>query len=130
MAMKVDRPTISLFSGAMGLDLGLEAAGFRTAVALEKSKMAVETIRLNRGQDFPVIERGIENVETEEILRVGGLRAGEAFVLTGGPCCQSFSTVGKRQSLSDGKRGTLFRHFKRIVSEARPRFVVMENVKG
>jgi DNA (cytosine-5)-methyltransferase 1 len=128
--MKVDRPIISLFSGAMGLDLGLEAAGFRTAVALEKNAVAVETIKLNRGEAFPVIDRAIEDVETNEILRLAKLNAGEAFVLTGGPCCQSFSTVGKRQSLSDDKRGTLFRHFKRIVSEAKPRFFIMENVKG
>lgn len=41
-------PVISLFSGAMGLDLGLEAAGFRIAVAVECNKVAAETILLNR----------------------------------------------------------------------------------
>lgn len=114
----------------MGLNLGLEAVGFRTAVALEKNKTAVETIRLNKGKDFPVIEKSIEDVKTEEILNLADMKPKEAFVLTGGPCCQSFSTAGKRQSLSDVKRGTLFRHFKRIVSEAKPRFFLMENVKG
>ena len=114
----------------MGLDLGLEAVGFRTAVALEKNKIAVETIRLNKGKDFPVIDKPIEDVDTEEILNLADMKPKEAFVLTGGPCCQSFSTAGKRQSLSDIKRGTLFRHFKRIVSEAKPRFFLMENVKG
>lgn len=128
--MKSDRTLISLFSGAMGLDLGLEAAGLRTVVAVEKSKMAVETIRLNMGDEFPVFEEAIEGVETDEILDFAELGVGEAFALTGGPCCQSFSTVGKRRSLSDAGRGTLFRHFKRIVSEARPRFFIMENVKG
>ena len=128
--MKIDRPIISLFSGAMGLDLGLEAEGFETVVALEKNKIAAETIRLNKGKDFPVINEPIEDVEVKDILNVAGLAPGDAFVLTGEPCCQSFSTAGKRRSLADDERGTLFRHFKRMVSGARPRFFVMENVKG
>lgn len=128
--MKVDYPVISLFSGAMGLDLGLEAAGFRTAVVVEKNPVAIETIKLNKTARFPVIDEAIEDVDTEEILDLAGLKVGEAFVLTGGPCCQSFSTAGKRRSLSDTQKGTLFRHFKRVVSEAKPRFFVMENVKG
>jgi len=122
------RKAISLFSGAMGLDLGLEKAGIRTAIVVEKNTAAVSTIRANRPA-LPVIDREIESVSTTEILQRGGLVPGDAFVLTGGPCCQSFSTAGKRGSLGDD-RGRLFRHFKRVVKETRPRFFVMENVKG
>jgi DNA (cytosine-5)-methyltransferase 1 len=126
-----DKPIISLFSGAMGLDLGLEAAGsgLRTAVALELNHFAAETIRLNR-PNLPVINRSIQKVKTEEILKLARLKVGEAFLVTGGPCCQSFSTAGKRESLSDKDRGGLFRHFKRVVRGTRPRFFLMENVKG
>lgn len=115
----------------MGLDLGLESAqnGIRTAVALEINPIAVKTIRLNNPK-LPVFNSPIENVSTAEILKAAGLNQGEAFAVTGGPCCQSFSTVGKRESLGDEKRGGLFRHFTRIVLEARPRFFIMENVKG
>ena len=115
----------------MGLDLGLEAAGsgLRTAVALELNRYAVETIKLNR-PELPIINRPIQKVRTEEILEKAGLKVGEAFLVTGGPCCQSFSTAGKRASLSDKERGGLFRHFKRVVQETQPRFFVMENVKG
>jgi len=94
------------------LDLGLEAAGFglRTAVALELNPVAVETIQLNR-PTLPVINRPIQKVKTHEILKQAGLDVGEAFLVTGGPCCQSFSTAGKRESLGDKERGGLFRHF-------------------
>jgi len=121
---------ISLFSGAMGLDLGLESVGFRAAVTVEKSSIAVQTITLNKGTGFPIIAQPIEDVRSTDILKAAGLKRRETVVLTGGPCCQSFSTVGKRRSLSDPKRGVLFRHFKRIVLETQPRFFVMENVKG
>jgi DNA (cytosine-5)-methyltransferase 1 len=119
---------VSLFSGAMGLDLGMEHAGFRTAVTVETNRYAVETIKLNRPR-LPVIPHPIENVTAQELLNRAGLKAGEVCVVSGGPCCQSFSTVGKRRSIADS-RGGLFRHFTRIVAETKPRFFVMENVKG
>lgn len=121
-------PVISLFSGAMGLDLGLEAAGFEVILAVECDRQAVETIRANR-PGLHVIERKIEDVTTEEILETAGLKVGGAFIVSGGPSCQSFSTAGSRRSLGD-PRGGLFRHFVRIVEEAQPKFFLMENVKG
>src|SRR4051812_46271737 len=113
---------ISLFSGAMGLDIGLEKAGFKTVVALEINKAAIATIELNK-PSLPIIDRNIELVEACEILKKSGLRRREVTLLTGGPCCQSFSTAGKRKSIADD-RGGLFRHYLRIVSETQPRFFV------
>ncbi|MEP6664515.1 MAG: DNA (cytosine-5-)-methyltransferase, partial [Verrucomicrobiota bacterium] len=129
--MATDKPIISLFSGAMGLDLGLESAqnGIRTAVALEINPIAVKTIKLNKPK-LPVFNSSIESVSTAELLKAASLKRGEAFAVIGGPCCQSFSTAGKRESLSDPERGGLFRHFTRVVCETRPRFFLMENVKG
>ncbi len=123
-----DLPIVSLFTGAMGLDLGLEKAGFRIAVALECNKYAVETIRKNR-PDLPIIDRKIEDVTTDELLKAAGLKRGEPLVVCGGPACQVFSTAGQRGSLED-PRGAMFREFVRVVREARPRFFVMENVRG
>jgi DNA (cytosine-5)-methyltransferase 1 len=119
---------ISLFSGALGLDLGLEKAGFRIAVALESNPFAVATIRKNR-PDVPVIDRPIETVTTAEILKAAGLKPGEPLIVSGGPSCQIFSTAGHRRSLGD-PRGNLFEHFVRVVRESRPRFFLMENVRG
>ena len=123
------KPTaISLFSGALGLDLGIERAGFEIRVAVECNRFAAETIRLNR-PEVPLIQRPIETVKTEELLRVAGLKRGEPTVVTGGPSCQAFSTAGPRASVAD-PRGAMFRQFIRVVREAQPRFFVMENVRG
>ena len=72
---------ISLFSGAGGLDLGFEAAGFEIEVAVEMDRWACETIRANR--DWRLIERDIHDVSSNEL--------GSADLLIGGPPCQPFS---------------------------------------
>lgn len=120
--------TISLFSGAMGLDLGLERAGFEIRVAVECNRFAVQTIEKNRPK-IPVIDRPLEKVTTKEILERGGLKPGEPVLVVGGLCCQSFSTAGQRGSLGD-PRGQLINAYLRVVREARPRFFVIENVRG
>ena len=125
---KNERPVISLFSGAMGLDLGLEAAGVNIVVALECKPSPAATIRRNR-PSLALIDRPIDDVPSEEILREAELRPGEAFAVVGGPSCQVFSTAGQRKSLSD-PRSTMFQHFVRVVRDTRPEFFVMENVRG
>ena len=122
------RPVISLFSGAMGLDLGLESAGLDLAVALECKSFPVATIGRNR-PSLPLIDRRIEDASSEEILEAGQLAPGEAFAVVGGPSCQVFSTAGRRRSLGD-PRSTMFEHFVRVVRDVRPKFLVMENVRG
>ena len=122
-------PTVvSLFTGAMGLDLGLERAGFRTVVAVESDPAAAATIRKNR-PDVPVIQRWIEEVSSHEILEVAGLEVGEVTLLAGGPACQSFSTAGKRKSLGT-ESGLLVYEFIQAVQEVQPEFFLMENVRG
>ena len=112
----------------MGLDLGIEKAGFKTVLAVENNATAVATIQLNR-PDLPVIPENIRNVSCEGILARAGTRAGDVCLVTGGPCCQTFSTVGSRNSIQD-ERGNLFLEFRRVVAGLAPRFFVMENVKG
>ncbi len=119
--------TISLFSGAMGLDLGLEESGFEAVVCVENDKSCVKTIEINRPH-LPIL-RDITQVTTKEILKTAKLRVGEADLVVGGPPCQSFSTAGKRLSIQD-PRGNLIHSFLKVVKEAKPRFFVMENVKG
>jgi len=88
----VSGTVISLFTGAMGFDLGFELEGFETKVAVEKDRAAINTIKANR-PDIPVIMRdngrrglrpaSIEEVSTNEILQVAGLDVEEATVLIG-----------------------------------------------
>lgn len=122
------RPVISLFSGAMGLDLGLEAAGLDIVLALECSPFPVATIARNRPL-LPLINKPIEEASSNEILKTARLKPGQTFAVVGGPSCQVFSTAGQRKSLAD-PRSTMFRHFVRVIRDTRPEFFVMENVRG
>jgi DNA (cytosine-5)-methyltransferase 1 len=123
---KKNLQVISLFTGAMGFDLGLEEAGLRIAVCVEYDHQCCESIRLNRPA-VPVLESDIRALTTSEILSAAKLRVGQAFSVVGGPPCQSFSTGGKRHSIVD-PRGSLFMEFIRIVREAKPKCFVFENV--
>lgn len=124
-----NRPTvISLFTGAMGLDLGFEMEGFDIRVTLDNNKDVIATIRKNRPK-IPIIGRDIFEVTTSEILEKARLRVGEATVITGGPPCQPFSTAGRRLSVKE-KRGQLVFEFLRVIKEAKPKFFVFENVTG
>ncbi|TAE60687.1 MAG: DNA cytosine methyltransferase [Nostocales cyanobacterium] len=130
--------SISLFTGAYGLDLGLEKAGCKTVSVVEKDRDAVKTIAINRPYlQESAVSREIEKVSSQQLLEEGGrvlelgraLLPGEVDLVTGGPPCQPFSTAGKRGSVMD-PRGSLFMDFIRVVKEAQPRFFLMENVRG
>lgn len=123
---------ISLFSGAGGLDYGFEAAGFETAVAVEMNHACCETLRANR--HWPVIERDIFDVPSDELLQVAKLKTGEADLLIGGPPCQPFSKSGfwargEAGRLDDPRSNTLGAYL-RVVEHTLPRAFLLENVEG
>jgi DNA (cytosine-5)-methyltransferase 1 len=121
---------ISLFSGALGLDLGLERSGFELRAAVEVNKWAADTITRHRAEHgVEVVRKRIQDVPTDKLLEFARVSVGDATVVSAGPSCQTFSTAGHRRSLGDD-RGWLFSHFVRVVREAQPRFFVMENVRG
>lgn len=121
-------PFISLFSGAMGLDLGLEEAGFECRVAVEFDSDAARTIKYNRPA-LPLVDRSIETTTGSELLKLAGMKYGEVPLVVGGPPCQAFSVIGKRRGLDD-HRGQMVFEFIRIIKETHPRLFVMENVRG
>ena len=118
---------ISLFSGGMGLDLGLEMAGFSTAVCVENDPEAVQTIKLNR-PELPVLG-DVVSVSGADLRAAGGFGDAEIALVVGGPPCQAFSVFGKRGGIED-LRGQLLFEFVRLVKELQPHAFIMENVRG
>jgi DNA (cytosine-5)-methyltransferase 1 len=121
-----NRDVISLFSGAMGLDLGLKTAGLNIAIGQDFDGSCAKTIAAN---GHSVIEGDIREISSQALLDRCGLSVGEPFLICGGPPCQPFSTAGKRKGMND-PRGSLFMDFIRVINDIQPRFFVMENVKG
>lgn len=122
----MDTRSISLFSGGMGLDIGLMMAGIEIKIGQDVDSSCIQTIRANGHEG---IAGDIRDISSQEILDRIGMKAGEPFLICGGPPCQPFSTAGKRLGIND-PRGSLFKDFVRMIGEIRPRFFVMENVKG
>ncbi len=126
---------LSLFSGGMGLDLGIEQTGvFEIVACIEKIPAFCETIRLNQRkgrlpEHLKVIEADITKLSPKEVLDSLGLRREDVDVIVGGPPCQSFSTAGRRRTIQD-LRGTLLWEFLRFVEYIRPKIFLMENVRG
>jgi DNA (cytosine-5)-methyltransferase 1 len=127
---------LSLFSGGMGLDIGLEKAGkFRLLACVEKIPAFCETIRRNRDAgrlgsgDLKVYETDISELQPMQVMQDLALAPGDLDLLVGGPPCQTFSTTGKRATVQD-PRGTLLWQFLRFVEEIKPKMFVMENVRG
>lgn len=126
---------LSIFSGAMGLDIGLELTNrFEIIACVEIESSFCDTIRTNQkaGRLSPhlkIFEGDITNITPQDVLNSCGLKPGELDVLIGGPPCQSFSTAGRRRTTED-PRGTLLWQFLNYVKVIQPRFFLMENVRG
>lgn len=121
-----NRDVISLFSGAMGLDIGLQQVGLDVVIGQDFDPFCVETMKAN---GHNVLGGDIRGIKPEQLLEKAGLKVGEPFLICGGPPCQPFSTAGKRLGIND-PRGSLFMDFIRMIDYIRPRFFIMENVKG
>lgn len=121
-----NRAVISLFSGAMGLDIGLGKAGLNVMIGQDSNGTCVETMQAN---GHKALGGDIRNIDPQTFLDLTGMHVGEPFLICGGPPCQPFSTAGRRLGIND-PRGSLFMDFIRMIDYIQPRFFVMENVKG
>lgn len=112
---------ISLFSGAGGLDLGFEKAGFSIPVANEFDKTIFETYKINHPKT-KLIEGDIKKIKIEELPK-------DVDGIIGGPPCQSWSEAGNLKGIEDA-RGQLFYEYIRILKAIQPKFFLAENVSG
>ncbi|MEM7114203.1 MAG: DNA cytosine methyltransferase [Chloroflexota bacterium] len=121
--------SLSFFSGALGLDLGLEQAGFETLLACEVDQACRQTIVANR-PDLALLG-DIRDYTATEIMDAAALRLGrdDVDLVIGGPPCQAFSTAGKRRGFNDN-RGNVFLRFIDVALEIAPKYLVLENVRG
>lgn len=119
---------LSFFSGAMGLDIGLEKAGLHPLLASEIEPNARKTILLNRPNIGLIGD--INNYSAEDVRRYAGLAKDEPIdLVVGGPPCQAFSTAGKHEAFHD-KRGNVFLTFVDMILALQPRLAIIENVRG
>lgn len=117
---------VSLFSGGGGLDLGLSLAGFDFKYSNDEVQYYCDTIAYNfpeciaEAKDVRELKGNIikDLVNTEKIS-----------LIAGGPPCQAFSILGKRESFSD-LRGQLVFDYIRLINELKPEAFVFENVPG
>lgn len=116
---------VDLFSGAGGFSLGAELAGFDSVAAIDVDQKLQSSFKLNFPNSNPVIG-DLSKFKEADWLRVLGAKRVDGVI--GGPPCQGFSTIGRRQ-IND-ERNNLFEAFFANVSMLKPRFFLIENVRG
>ena len=128
MATNDRRPiAVDLFAGAGGMTLGFEQAGFDVLAAVELDPIHASVHEYN----FPfwtTICQSVTEITGREIRELSTIGDRDIDVVFGGPPCQGFSLMGKRNF--DDDRNSLVSHFLRLVLDLNPKFFVMENVRG
>jgi DNA (cytosine-5)-methyltransferase 1 len=116
---------IDLFCGIGGLSLGFENAGFEVKAAIDMWGDAIKTFNHNR-KDKIAQTISVEDFNEKVLPEI--IKKSKITGIIGGPPCQGFSTVGKREI--DDERNHLYLEFYKAVKIAQPEFFVIENVKG
>ncbi|MEN9568367.1 MAG: hypothetical protein RLZZ69_3563 [Cyanobacteriota bacterium] len=118
---------VDLFAGAGGMTLGFEQAGFDVLAAVELDPIHASVHEYN----FPfwtTICRSVSQTSAQEIREQSAIGDRDIDVVFGGPPCQGFSLMGKRD-LSDERNSLVF-DFVRLVLDLQPKYFVLENVRG
>jgi len=123
---------LSLFSGAGGMDIGIQQAGFNILACIENDPHCCNTLRHiveMEQKNTEILELDITTVDPQTLLKRFNLAIGELDLLVGGPPCQAFSQIGKQLSILD-ERGLLLFEMVRFAQILRPKVVLIEQVKG
>lgn len=116
---------MDLFAGVGGLSYGFSKLPEFNIVAANEIEKDIATAYSLNHPDVPMLNCDINNLTEEKISEVLGGK--KVDIIVGGPPCQSYSTVGKRQ-MDD--RANLFLQYKRILQIVQPTAFVFENVVG
>jgi len=120
------KPTIiDLFCGAGGLSEGFQQAGYKVLLGLDNIKVFTDTFRINH-KNAKGICGDIRKITVSDIKRF--IKNKKVDVVIGGPPCQGFSMAGRRDQRDP--RNSLFKDYVRIVNGLKPKYFVMENVRG
>lgn len=122
--------TLSLFSGAGGLDIGFSDIGFDIVSSVEIEKKFCDTLELNTGKDKRFKRSKVNCVDIKDF---SGLGLGQIDFIIGGPPCQPFSAAGRRANGvlgTNDDRGILFREYVRLLKKLFPKGFLFENVYG
>ena len=115
---------VDLFSGCGGFALGAHQAGLDVSTAIDLDPILSGSYAHN----FPNTRHTIGDVSGLSGKVLKQLAGGHIHGLFGGPPCQGFSNIGRRDP--EDPRRRLLNHFFRLVAECKPNFFVMENVEG
>ena len=110
---------IDLFAGIGGFHQAMTNLGGKCVLASEIDEYAIQTYRANYGVDSA---HDIREIRNEDVPHHD--------VLCGGFPCQAFSKAGKRMGFADETKGTLFFQITRILKSAKPKFIILENVRN
>ncbi|HQS57746.1 MAG: DNA (cytosine-5-)-methyltransferase [Gallionellales bacterium 35-53-114] len=117
---------IDLFSGSGGMSVGAAMAGIDVRYAVELDKHAAATFSLNHKSTI-LLNQDIRKVTSTQFH---GLDKKQHKIIFGGPPCQGFSTSNQKNRDKNNENNWLYKEYLRLVGEARPDWVVFENVKG
>lgn len=118
--------TIDLFSGAGGLSLGFQNAGFKILLGIDNEEKALETFKLNH-PGSKTLCGDITQINYESDIRPL-LNGKQIDFIIGGPPCQGMSLAGNREL--DDPRNKLYLSYLRILQQIQPKAFVIENVPG
>ncbi|OQB42427.1 MAG: Modification methylase HaeIII [Candidatus Latescibacteria bacterium ADurb.Bin168] len=119
--------SVELFTGAGGLALGLEKAGWHHVAMVELDKHACATLKTNKLRGHPLAADWEIHAADVRGFDYGAVNQ-KVDMVAGGPPCQPFSLGGKHQAYNDKR--DMFGEAVRAVREMKPKFFVFENVKG
>ena len=123
---------LDLFCGAGGLHIGFENAGCNIKLCIDNNILVEKTHKRN----FPHIPFINYDISLISVNEINNYFEKPIDIIIGGPPCQGFSTIGNRVSSDPKKRykpdsrNDLVLAYTRIVNALKPKFIVMENVKG